>query len=105
MSEFKKVYDKSRDVLFVYKEPKVPATSLNVAGEVWVRLTDDGEVVGFEVEDFEAVFLVRIYFKRLDLARWCDNTLVIFPVQMFRYLRYYHAVSLAASYDARPVCE
>lgn len=59
-STFERFYDKDRDVLSLYKEPKRPAVSLDIGGHFWVRFDPtSGEVVGLEFEDFERVFLVR----------------------------------------------
>ena len=55
-----RVYDKKRDVLFGYRPPKRAAISYDVAGQLWVRFDPkSGEVVGFEFEDFEKVFLAK----------------------------------------------
>lgn len=54
---FRKSYDKRRDTLFVYKEPKAQDASFSIGMGAWLRLADDGEVVGLEIEDFEMVFL------------------------------------------------
>lgn len=51
-------YDKKRDILYLAKDPKQPAVSLDVAGQVWLRLDlETDRVIGLEVEDFESAFL------------------------------------------------
>ncbi|MBI4201764.1 MAG: hypothetical protein HY532_01435 [Chloroflexi bacterium] len=57
LSQFRKSFDNRRGVLFIYREPKVAATSFAVGNGAWLRLTDSGDVIGFEIEDFEHVFL------------------------------------------------
>ncbi|MBI3743652.1 MAG: DUF2283 domain-containing protein [Chloroflexi bacterium] len=53
-------YDRPRDTLFIFVEPKRPAVSFDVAGELWIRFDPNtGDVLGFEIEDFEKVFLVK----------------------------------------------
>ncbi|MBE0431328.1 MAG: DUF2283 domain-containing protein [Dehalococcoidia bacterium] len=57
---FQLSYHDDQDVLFVRSEPPRPATSLDLEGEIWVRFDPEtGEIVGFEIEDFEAIFLKK----------------------------------------------
>jgi uncharacterized protein YuzE len=57
---FQLVYHDDEDVLFIRSDPPRPATSFDVEGELWVRFdTETGEIVGFEIEDFEAIFLKK----------------------------------------------
>ncbi len=70
LGQFKRSYDKQRDILFVHLEPKRPAVSLDVGGYLWIRFDPETEeVVGVEIEDFEQVFLVK--FPELRLM-WKD---------------------------------
>ncbi len=58
--KFARSFDSERDILFVHKSPKPAAISLDVGGHLWIRyIPVTGEVVGLEIEDFEAVFLAR----------------------------------------------
>ena len=60
LASVSQLYDEARDLLLIYKTPKVPAVSWDVAGDLWLRyLPDSGEVVGVEIEDFERVFLAK----------------------------------------------
>ncbi|HYM15834.1 MAG TPA: hypothetical protein VEZ14_09760 [Dehalococcoidia bacterium] len=53
-------YDKSADVLYVLPAQPRPATSIDLDEEVWLRLDlTTGEVLGFEFEAFQSVFLVK----------------------------------------------
>ena len=57
---FQLVYHDDEDVLFIRSDPPRPATSFDVEGEIWIRFDPEmGEVVGFEIEDFEAIFLKK----------------------------------------------
>lgn len=54
------VYHSKQDTLFI--EPSKPreATSLDMNGELWLRVdVRTGEIVGLEIEDYEAVFLEK----------------------------------------------
>ena len=52
-------YDKKADVLYVHTGSPRAAISVDLGGEVWLRMDPvTGEVYGFEFEDFEQVFLV-----------------------------------------------
>ena len=58
--EFRSSYDKQHDTLFLYREPKRPGTSLDIGGHLWLRFDPDTlDILGFEIENFEQVFLVR----------------------------------------------
>jgi len=57
---FSRSYDEERDILFVSRLPKRPGISLDFGGLLWVRYDpEDGEVLGFEIEDFERVFVAK----------------------------------------------
>lgn len=57
---FQLVYHDDEDVLFLQPDTPRPATSFDLEGKVWVRVDPEtGEVVGLEIEDYEAVFLKR----------------------------------------------
>ena len=59
-SEWVVEYDKKADTLFMRIGPARPATSVDVNGEIWARLDPTtGDIVGFEIEGFRDVFLVR----------------------------------------------
>jgi hypothetical protein len=60
LERFRHSYDKRRDVLFIHKEPNKPAVSWDADGLAWVRFDPEtGEILGFEIEDFETVFLKK----------------------------------------------
>jgi len=53
-------YDKRHDMLSITAIPARPAVSIDIEGEVWLRVVRaTGEVVGFEFEDFREHFLPR----------------------------------------------
>jgi len=57
---FQLVYHDDEDVLFIQSDPPRPATSFDVEGEIWIRFDPEtGEVVGFEIEDFQTIFLKK----------------------------------------------
>lgn len=59
-SRFKIAYNKKHDTLFIRGQSPRPATSVDLGGEMWVRIDPQtGEILGFEIEDFERVFLAR----------------------------------------------
>jgi len=59
-SKFGMVYDKRHDTLFIRSAVPRPATSVDLDGEVWMRMDPlTGEILGFEIEDFVRVFLAR----------------------------------------------
>ena len=51
-------YDPHYDVMkIIIGEPR-PAISVDLAGEMWLRMDPQtGEILGFEIEDFEKVFV------------------------------------------------
>ncbi len=52
-------YDAATDTLF-FRRAVAPAASLNIDGELWLRVNpDSGEVYGFEVEAFANDFIKR----------------------------------------------
>jgi uncharacterized protein YuzE len=67
---FTPVYIKDNDTLLLRPDRPQPATSVDINGELWLRIdVESGEVVGVEIEDFESVFLK----KHPELARaWQD---------------------------------
>lgn len=55
---FSLVYHDHEDVLFLRPSTPRPAASFDVEGEVWIRFDPEtGEIVGLEIDDFEAIFL------------------------------------------------
>ena len=57
---FQLVYHDDEDVLFLRPDTPRPATSFDLEGEIWLRVDPEtGEVVGLEIEDYEAVFLKK----------------------------------------------
>ena len=59
-SNFRMVYDKRHDTLFIRGAVPRPATSVDLDGEIWLRMDPlTGEILGFEIEDFVRVFLAR----------------------------------------------
>jgi len=60
MKSFHLVYHDDEDVLFIRREKPHPAAAFDLEGELWVRFDPEtGEIVGLEIEDFEAIFLKR----------------------------------------------
>ncbi|MBI4496700.1 MAG: DUF2283 domain-containing protein [Chloroflexi bacterium] len=60
IAQFRIVYDRKYDTLFVRPEPPRPAIAVDVAGEIWLRVDPETmQVVGLEIEDFATVFLKR----------------------------------------------
>ncbi len=60
IESFIPVYHEDEDTFFLRPEEAHPATSVDWCGEFWIRVDpENGEVVGVEVEDFEAVFLKK----------------------------------------------
>jgi uncharacterized protein YuzE len=60
LKAFTPKYDAKRDVFFLRPSTPRPATSFDCDGELWLRVdVNTGEIVGIEIEDFEAVFLKR----------------------------------------------
>ena len=56
----KSAYDSGGDILRVSCNVNKAATSVDLDGEVWLRIDPvNGDVLGFEIEDFEAVFLKK----------------------------------------------
>lgn len=59
-TDFVIAYDEEHDILSLLRASvaKLPAVSLDVNGEFWLRMDPDtGEVFGVEIEDFEAYFV------------------------------------------------
>jgi hypothetical protein len=52
-------YDKKFDTFFVTPISPIPAVSVDWDGELWIRVTSKGEIVGLEVDNFEKVFLAK----------------------------------------------
>jgi len=67
---FELVYHDNEDVLFLRPNTPRPATSFDLEGEIWIRFDPEaGEIVGLEIDDFEAIFLK----KHPELARaWAE---------------------------------
>ena len=60
VKNFELTYHDGDDTLFIRPATARPATSLDWEGELWVRVdVETGEVVGLEIDDFEAVFLKK----------------------------------------------
>lgn len=58
--KFRMVYDKRHDTLFIRGPVPRPATSVDLDGEIWLRMDPlTGEILGFEIEDFVQVFLAK----------------------------------------------
>ena len=53
-------YERRWDILYLsLREPR-PAASMDVDGQIWARvIPDSGEIVGFEIEEFEHRFLAH----------------------------------------------
>jgi len=53
-------YDKKADIMYVRLPEARPATTIDLNDEVWLRVDlETGEIVGFEIDDFELVFLKK----------------------------------------------
>ncbi len=67
---FTVVYHDDEDTLFLRPEAQRAATSYDWDGEIWLRVDPmTGELVGLEIDDFEAVFVK----KHPEIARvWKD---------------------------------
>ena len=53
-------YHEDEDSLFIRPDKPRPATSFDWNGEVWIRVDpENGEIVGLEIDDFEAIFLKK----------------------------------------------
>lgn len=60
IKHFVPVYHGDEDILFLRPDKPRPATSIDCNGEIWIRVDpESGEVVGLEIDDFEAIFLKR----------------------------------------------
>jgi uncharacterized protein YuzE len=60
ISTFRLVYHEDEDALFLRPEKPRPATSYDWDGEIWLRVDPtNGEIVGLEIDDFEAVFVKK----------------------------------------------
>jgi uncharacterized protein YuzE len=57
---FHPVYHDDEDVLFLRPDTPRPATSFDLEGEIWIRFDPEtGEIVGLEIDDFQAIFLKK----------------------------------------------
>lgn len=60
IKSFTPVYHEDEDTFFLRPDKPRRATSFDWNGEIWVRVDpENGEIVGLEIDDFEAVFLKR----------------------------------------------
>ena len=60
IKHFVLTYHEQEDTLFMRPNEARPATSFDCNGEFWLRVAPEtGEIVGVEVNDFEAVFLKK----------------------------------------------
>ena len=58
--DFDGAYDKKSDILSMHSKENRPAVSVDLAGEIWVRIDPQtGEIIGIEIEDFKNVFLKK----------------------------------------------
>ena len=67
-------YDKKFDTFFISPSERTPAVSVDWNGEFWLRVTENGDVIGLEVENFESVFLAKHPEMRLlwkDIKHFC----------------------------------
>ena len=77
ITNFIPVYHGKEDTFFLRPDKPRPATSFDLNGEIWLRVDpENGEVVGLEIDDFEAIFLK----KHPELAKawaevkpWCHR--------------------------------
>lgn len=54
------IYHDDEDTLFLRSEEPSPAVSFDCNGDVWFRVDpSSGEIVGFEIDDFETIFLKK----------------------------------------------
>lgn len=60
LRSFHPVYHADKDTFFLRPDNPRPATSLDWDGELWLRfIPDTGEVIGLEIENFEAIFIKK----------------------------------------------
>jgi uncharacterized protein YuzE len=60
ITHFVLTYHEDEDTLFIRPSMPQPATSFDWNGEIWIRVNPtNGEVVGLEIDDFEAIFLKK----------------------------------------------
>ena len=60
VKKFYPVYHDDEDVLFLRPDTPRPAMSFDFEGEIWIRFDPEtGEIVGLEIDDFEAIFLKK----------------------------------------------
>jgi uncharacterized protein YuzE len=53
-------YNKKSDILSMHSKENRPAVSVDLAGEIWVRIDPQtGEITGIEIEDFKNIFLKK----------------------------------------------
>ena len=77
LKTFGLVYHGRQDTLFVQPDEPREATSIDLNGEMWLRVdVRTREVVGLEIEDFEAVFLKKhpeVAQAWQDVKPWCHR--------------------------------
>jgi len=56
IASFTSSYDKEADSLIIQPKKPVSATSIDWDGDFWVRISDTGEIVGIEIEDYKGFF-------------------------------------------------
>ena len=57
---FDVVYNEKLDILSMHFKENRPAVSVDLAGEIWVRIdVQTGEILGIEIEDFKNIFLKK----------------------------------------------
>lgn len=57
ISSFISKYDKEADTLFIQPKEPLPAVSIDLDGDFWVRMNpDNGDIVGIEIEDYKELF-------------------------------------------------
>ncbi len=57
---FVPIYHDDEDTLFLRPEEPRPAVSFDWDGDIWLRIApSNGEIVGFEIDDFESIFLKK----------------------------------------------
>lgn len=60
VSNFVPIYHDEEDTFFLRQQEPIPATSFDWGGDIWLRINPkNGEIVGFEIDDFESVFLKK----------------------------------------------
>jgi len=77
IKKFTLTYHDKEDTLFLHPAEPREATSIDLNGEIWLRVdVRTREILGLEIEDFEAVFLKRhpdLAHAWQEVKPWCHR--------------------------------